>query len=495
MHWVEGLLLNDFVRASLDKPAVLEALAEVWVKMARRLRGARLAHGDLQHGNVILVPATRKHAKLAVKLIDYDGMYVPALAGQRSGEVGHPAYQHPQRLREGTYGPEVDRFPLLVVYTALRALMAGGRALWERYDNGDNLLFREEDLRSPRESRVFWELVRLPDPEARRLVDCLSRAAYKPLDQTPLLDDWLGGGTVPAAPAAPGRGSAATLGARVGVAARPSYPVAVPAAPDPARPSYPVAELVAPGPVPPPLPDGKVLVGSPQKRRGVRLLVGCLTGVGAGVCLLLCGLGFWAALQPSQPGKGPAGLARGTGTVGAEGSRSTGEPKSVPPRATPVGPPPTNSTPEPKLTPPPEPRRGSKAEGSRSTGEPKSVPPPAAPVGPPPTNSTPEPKLTPPREPRRGPKPEPLTLQGHTAEVTGVCFSPDGRRLASASGDQTVKVWDAQTGQETRTLKGHTEAVYSVAFSPDGRRLASASGDQTVKVWDVQGVAAMAGPR
>jgi len=68
--------------------------------------------------------------------------------------------------------------------------------------------------------------------------------------------------------------------------------------------------------------------------------------------------------------------------------------------------------------------------------------------------------------------------------VTSVAFSADGERIVSGSPDQTVKVWEAQTGKEALTLKGHTGGVLSVAFSADSKRIVSGSTDQTVKVWD-----------
>ncbi|MEH1993302.1 AAA-like domain-containing protein [Nostoc sp.] len=76
------------------------------------------------------------------------------------------------------------------------------------------------------------------------------------------------------------------------------------------------------------------------------------------------------------------------------------------------------------------------------------------------------------------------TLSGHSSSVISVVFSPDGKTLASASGDKTIKLWNRETGKEITTLSGHSDSVNSVVFSPDGKTLASASDDKTIKLWN-----------
>jgi WD40 repeat protein len=77
-----------------------------------------------------------------------------------------------------------------------------------------------------------------------------------------------------------------------------------------------------------------------------------------------------------------------------------------------------------------------------------------------------------------------VTMTGHAGPVNGMAFSPDGARLATASSDQTARIWDTATGHHRTTMTGHTGRVSGVAFSPDGTRLATASGDSTARIWD-----------
>ena len=78
------------------------------------------------------------------------------------------------------------------------------------------------------------------------------------------------------------------------------------------------------------------------------------------------------------------------------------------------------------------------------------------------------------------------TLEGHSYSAYSVCWSPDGKYLASGSDDKTVKIWDANSGECIRTLEGHSDEVLSVCWSPDGKYLVSGSWDKTIKIWGVE---------
>jgi hypothetical protein len=239
MQWVEGLVLNDFLRDNLDKPALLQALGEIWVRLGRRMGDAVLAHGDLQHGNVMLVPGS-KATSLALKLVDYDGMWVPALAGRKSGEMGHPSYQHPGRPAEDL-GAVTDHFPLLLIACALRCLLVGGPALWQRWDTGDNCLFRTADLQAPAQSGLFHELWRTEDAQAHALVGHLVLSLGAPPDLTPPLEGLLTGGGGVRWSWDLERRAAAALGAPTILAAAPPVAPVAPAPPVAAPPVVPEA--------------------------------------------------------------------------------------------------------------------------------------------------------------------------------------------------------------------------------------------------------------
>src|SRR5262249_50007515 len=150
----------------------------------------KIGHCDLQHGNVLVASGD-------VKLIDYDGMYVPALRGRGSHEKGHPAYQHPER--EGTdFDERVDRFPALVIHTSLIAL-AEAPELWKRYYDEDNLIFRRSDFQNPDASAVFQDLEQMGGAVAEQTA-ALKQACKRPIQDSPRLRDTHGGKSPKPAP-------------------------------------------------------------------------------------------------------------------------------------------------------------------------------------------------------------------------------------------------------------------------------------------------------
>jgi len=152
----------------VSSPRVLAKLGKRWDKLVANLRSADIAHGDLQHGNILV------QSNGAIRLIDYDGMWVPALKGHKSNETGHPDFQNPHRTRND-FDLGIDDFSAAVIRIAILALRRD-RSLWEKYNNGDNLLFRRRDFLDPHSSQLITDLKEIADNEIDEKLDFLIKA-------------------------------------------------------------------------------------------------------------------------------------------------------------------------------------------------------------------------------------------------------------------------------------------------------------------------------
>jgi hypothetical protein len=161
MDWVPGTQLDAAIAKALTSQHELRRMSEAWIQLVTDLECLQIAHGDLQHGNV-LADGT------SLRLVDYDGMYVPSMAGMAANEQGHRNYQHPQRDKQG-FNESMDRFSALLIYTGLCAL-AHDPGLWQRHGMPDEaVLFRQADLQDPNRSKLFAELLACQNPTVRRL--------------------------------------------------------------------------------------------------------------------------------------------------------------------------------------------------------------------------------------------------------------------------------------------------------------------------------------
>ena len=180
MEWVQGDSLNTYIQKHLGNPATLLILADRWIAMIRALRQHGMAHGDLQHDNVLVVNGD-------FRLVDYDGMYVPALRGRQSHELGHRHYQHPQRTA-ADFGPFLDNFSAWVIYVSLMMLSINP-SLWQRLDAGEeHLLLRREDFENPHTSQPLSVLQQITDSKAQSIISHFASLLYLDLSEIPPLD-------------------------------------------------------------------------------------------------------------------------------------------------------------------------------------------------------------------------------------------------------------------------------------------------------------------
>jgi hypothetical protein len=182
MEWVNGTTLDHHVHQAMQHGKLSTTLAERFKTICCDLRAAGIAHGDLQHGNIIVHNDD-------LYLVDYDGMYVPAMQGSLSLELGHRNYQHPQR-NEQTFGPYLDNFSAWVIYTSLKALTVDP-ALYDCLGAGaDCLLFRHEDFVNPLNSPAFGVLENHWNHEIQSAARLIRWQLECPPEQVPPLESW-----------------------------------------------------------------------------------------------------------------------------------------------------------------------------------------------------------------------------------------------------------------------------------------------------------------
>jgi hypothetical protein len=187
MDWVVGETLYDWLhgRALAGDAKALAGIAEKWRHTVKGLRDAKIAHGDLQHANVMI---TRTGD---IKLVDYDGMCVPTLVGRRNLEIGVDPYQHPGRNGDTQLSLELDNFSAIFIYVVLRALAADPR-LWSDFvvaKQYDKMMLTRQDLEEPGKSPLIQRMKRSSDPDVQRLTGTLLDLFRGRLDQVPFLED------------------------------------------------------------------------------------------------------------------------------------------------------------------------------------------------------------------------------------------------------------------------------------------------------------------
>jgi hypothetical protein len=182
MEWVDAVTLMSFIEMNLWDSSRLSELAQKFANIVRDLSAAGIAHGDLQHENLLVTSSGD------LKLIDYDGMFVPDLAQMGACEKGHINYQSPARTMS-SWGPYLDNFSAWIIYTSIVAL-AIDPTLWTLFhDQGDEaLLLNHSDYSDPHSSRALLALTQSGRRDLKALGSVLNRLWTNDIRAIPSLE-------------------------------------------------------------------------------------------------------------------------------------------------------------------------------------------------------------------------------------------------------------------------------------------------------------------
>src|SRR5215472_461562 len=183
MDWVEGDTLGVWLDKYFDNPRALEKARTDFVDIARLLAKKGIAHGDIQNGNVMVT-------KGAVRLIDYDGMFVPGMRQGNGSETGHKHFQHPDR-RVASFGPDMDRFSFIALDLSLKAIIAD-KSLYPKFrEGGETIVFKANDFADPPNSEIFNRLFGMP--KLKDQAQNFAAICGAPIAAIPTLDEYLAG--------------------------------------------------------------------------------------------------------------------------------------------------------------------------------------------------------------------------------------------------------------------------------------------------------------
>jgi len=187
MEWAAGETLGSYLETRYSDRSSMQVLQRAFRELASHLRSRGIAHGDVQTGNV-MVDGSR------IRLIDYDGMFVPGMSKGNGAEIGHRHFQHPARAA-ADFCPAMDRFSFIAVDLTLSALAERSSLFPKFATTGENILFTSNDFQDPGASPLFAELRAIPS--LRKTADDFAAVCRGPVTSIPDLDDFVAGRNIP----------------------------------------------------------------------------------------------------------------------------------------------------------------------------------------------------------------------------------------------------------------------------------------------------------